>query len=558
MGLIDSYLFADMQGQGVTPAGLTTDWEFIRRVTLDLTGRIPVPSRVLAFVADKTPNKRSALIEELLASPQWVDKWTMYYGDLFQNTDVRASTSLRRFPTGRNAFYKYIHDSLAADKPYNQMATEIITATGNNSYTKGQLNWILNGYITGGPQQDITDSMATNVSTVFLGVSHMNCLLCHNGRGHLDQLSLWGSQTTRYQAWNFASFMSHTTFQRVNYDPNNRNNYYWAVTDNVNHDYQLGTTTGNRPARAPSPSCAAGKPCYVAPMYIFNGSTPNAGQNYRQALAGMVTSDMQFSRASVNYIWAQFFGRGIVDPPDQFYPMRLDPDNPPDAPWTLQPSNARMLNALAQRFVDTGYDLKMLMRDITNSQAYQLASEYNGQWDVSWEPLFARKFVRRLWGEEMHDAVVQSSGIMPSYKVTGFSDLGFGNVAYAMQLPDVVNTPGGTVTPLLDSFFRGNRDDQPRRTDGSILQALALMNDPFMMTRIDPGGKTGNQLLLQNLRQPNDQLVNALFLGVLSRYPTDAEMKQALAIVQAGGSQASGAVNLLWSLYNKVDFMFNY
>ena len=253
LGLIDSYLFADMNAQGVTPAGLTTDWEFIRRVTLDLTGRIPTPARVLAFVNDPSPDKRSALIEELLGSTQWVDKWTMYFGDLYQNTDTRPATSLRRFPSGRNAFYQWIHDSLANGKPYNKMATEIITATGPDSYTQGELNWILNGFITGGPQQDITDSMAANVAEVFLGISHMNCLLCHNGRGHLDQLSVWGAQTTRYQALNFASFLSRTTFQRVNYDSTNRNVYYWSVADNVNHDYQLGTTTGNRPARAVAP-----------------------------------------------------------------------------------------------------------------------------------------------------------------------------------------------------------------------------------------------------------------------------------------------------------------
>jgi Protein of unknown function (DUF1553)/Protein of unknown function (DUF1549) len=482
----------------------------------------------------------------------------MYFGDLYQNTAQRPSTSLNRFPQGRNAFYKYIHDSLAADKPYDQMATELITATGANSFTKGELNWILNGYITGGPQQDITDSMASNVAEAFLGISHMNCLLCHNGRGHLDQLSVWGAQTTRYQAWDFASFLSRTTFSRVNYDPNNRNVYYWSVQDNVNHDYQLGTTNGNRPARAITAPCVANKPCYVPPVYIFNGASPKGGENYRVALARLVTSDLQFSRAIVNYMWAQFFGRGIVDPPDQFDPMRLDPDNPPDAPWTLQPSNPRLLNAMAQRFVDTGYDLKTLMRDIANSQAYQLASEYNGQWDVAWEPLFARKFVRRLWAEELHDAVVQSSGVMPTYKVAGFSDSGFPTLSFAMQLPDTVNMPGGTMNAFLDNFFRGNRDDQPRRTDGSILQTLGLMNDNFIMTRIDPGGNNANQLLAQNLRKPNDQLINALYLGVLSRYPGDDEMKQAQSIMQKSASQAAGGTSLLWALYNKVDFIFNY
>jgi hypothetical protein len=247
-----------------------------------------------------------------------------------------------------------------------------------------------------------------------------------------------------------------------------------------------------------------------------------------------------------------------VDPPDQFDPARLDPDNPPDAPWTLQPSNPRLLNAMAQRFVDTGYDLKMLMRDITNSQAYQLATEYNGNWNVAWEPLFARKFVRRLWGEEIHDAVVQSSGLMPSYKITGFSDQGFPGLSFAMQMPDTVNMPGGTVSAFLDSFLRGNRDDQPRRGDGSILQALGLMNDNVIMSRMNPGGTNANQLLAQNLGKPNDQLINALYLGVLSRYPSDAEMKSAVATMQASGSPASGATNLLWALYNKVDFVFNY
>ena len=170
---------------------------------------------------------------------------------------------------------------------------------------------------------------------------------------------------------------------------------------------------------APS-GCKTGQPCfYVAPQYIFNGDTPRSGENYRVALARNITGDFQFARATVNYMWAQFFGRGIVDPPDTFDPARLDPDNPPPAPWTLQPTNAALLNALAQHFVDCGYNLKALMREIVNSDTYQLSSRYNGQWNAAWEPYFARKFVRRLWAEEVHDAVAQSSGTMPSYSMAG-------------------------------------------------------------------------------------------------------------------------------------------
>src|SRR5437762_2100256 len=141
LATIDKYLFADMQANGVSPADKTDDYNFIRRVTLDLTGRIPAPDRVPSFVADASSTKRAALIDELLAKPEWVDKWTMYFGDLYNNTS--RNTFVIRYEAGRNAFYKYIKDSLAANKPYNQIATELITAQGENTFTQGELNWII-------------------------------------------------------------------------------------------------------------------------------------------------------------------------------------------------------------------------------------------------------------------------------------------------------------------------------------------------------------------------------------------------------------------------------
>jgi hypothetical protein len=97
-GSIDSYIFEDLQKNGIAAAPRTTDWEFIRRVTLDLTGRIPKPDRVLAFVADSASDKRAKLIDELLNQPEWVDKWTMFFGDLYRNTDNKPSTGVRRYP----------------------------------------------------------------------------------------------------------------------------------------------------------------------------------------------------------------------------------------------------------------------------------------------------------------------------------------------------------------------------------------------------------------------------------------------------------------------------
>jgi hypothetical protein len=568
--LIDKFIYADLQANNITPAGKTTGYEFIRRVTLDLTGRIPTADRVTSFTASIDPAKRAGLIEELLSSSAWVDKWTMYFGDLFKNTASTVQVTIR--PEGRNAFYKWIHDSVAANKPYNQMAAELIAAQGNNSFdqTNGQINYLALGVVTGGPSQDIFDSQTANVADVFLGLAHVNCLLCHNGRGHLDSLSLWGSQTTRAQAWGLSAFMAHTWTRSLNLpkDPANpnRNYNYWSL-DTYKTDYNLNTTTGNRPARQP-----IGTVKTITPNYLFTGAKPASGEDYRVALAKNVTGDFQFARAAVNYIWAQFFGMGIVDPPDQFDPARLDPDNPPPAPWTLQPSNARLLNALAQSFIDSGYDVKALMRLIANSDTYQLASDYNGTWDPAWDKYFGRKFVRRLWSEEVHDSIVTAIDTLPIYTVPGFTNdsaiygansPGFGKISYAMQAPDVVNMPdgGGAVSQFLDTFLRGNRDDQPRKAEGSILQALGLMNDAFVENRIHSTGSGATASYLTKLLPlSDDALIQTLFIDVLSRKPTSDEMTSARAEISNGGvtKRKTNAEDLLWTLFNKVDFSFNY
>ena len=550
LGLIDQYLFSAMQSAGVQPADTTTDWEFIRRATLDLTGRIPQPSRVLSFVADTNPAKRAALVDELIASPEWVDKWTMYFGDLLKNNSSNAQ--IQRYKDGVEAFYTYIKASLAADKPYDQMTRELITATGADSYATGEINFNVGGVVRGGPIQDIFDQQTANIVDTFLGIAHQNCLLCHNGAGHLTSLSLWGGQQTRVGAWGMAAFLSHTYTSSTSVTAGS-NVKYWTVTDDSTKAtgiYRLNTTTGNRPPRQPIGSVKS-----IPPAYIFTGETPKTGENYRAAFARMITADPQFARATVNYMWAYFFGVGLVDPPDAFDPLRLDPDNPPPAPWTLQPSNPRLLNALAQSFIDHKYDLQWLMREIVNSKAYQLSSRYDGAWNDSWYSLYARKMVRRLWGEEVHDAIAISSNDLPTYKLTTY-----GTINYAMQFPEPLSLPDGAsgkVTGFLDAFLRGNRDDQPRSGEGSILQALGLMNNAFVMTRTSPTSPATG-LLAASLKLPDTELVNTLFLAVLSRYPTGQELNTALANLANTSTRNNEAQDLLWSLYNKVDFVFNY
>jgi len=552
--LIDKYIYSALKNAGVNPAERTNDYEFIRRVTLDLTGRVPTPERVQAFVADKATNKRTQLVDELLSKPEWVDKWTMYFGDLLKNT--RANTQVQTYEGGRDAFYNWIKTALTEKRAYNKIAGEIISARGTNSYEpeQGAINWLVGGRVTMGPQQDIWDEQIANVSQTFLGISSINCILCHNGRGHLDNLSLFGKNTNRYETWQLASFFSHSAQIPTPVDPAVPGGpRYWSIVDDatVNRnldlrvDYQLNTVNGNRPPRQP-----VGGERLVAPMYTFTGEVPAGGENYRDALARFVTKDPQFARAAVNYIWAEFYGRGIVHPTDQFDPARLDPEKPPPSPWALQPSHPELLNALAKDFSEHGYDLRYLMKVIATSEAYQMSSRYPEQWNPAWESLFARKLVRRLWGEEVIDALVQISGVLPTYLVNG------NRFNWAMQAPEPSSIGRGNA--LLAAFTPGNRDDQPRNNDGAIQQALAMMNDAQVMTRTRATGTGATATFLARLLAlPNDELVDTLFLRVLSR-PATAEEKAAALAALGQGTRQQRAEDLLWSLYNKVDFLFNY
>ena len=372
--LIDGYIFPALKAQGVTPARMTNDYEFVRRIYLDMTGRSPPPPRSLAL--SPAPAPPSAPTSSRPSSPR-------PHGSINGRCTSAISLkprplSLRAAPLstagGRDGLNTYIRNFLTNDTGYDKVATALIASQGTNNYTQGELNWIITSRVTGGPNQDVWDGEAAAVAETFLGISHMNCLLCHNGRGHLDTISLWAGNFTRLQAWGMSSFFSHVGARGPGCH-RRRQHSHLLVCQRCRHSRRitrLNTTTGNRPARQP-----VGTEKTVPPSYPFSGQGAAAGLNYRQSLAAQVIADRQFARAAVNYMWAYFFGMGIVDPPDQFDPARLDPNNPPPAPWTLQPSNPELLEALTSDFIASGYSTKHLMRTIVNSQAYQLSSDYD-------------------------------------------------------------------------------------------------------------------------------------------------------------------------------------
>ena len=554
---IDDQIFPALSAAGVQSAPISSDEEFFRRINLDLTGRIPAPADVLAFEADTTANKRANLIDTLLSSSAFVDKWTMWLGDIFQNN--ASAVAINRNVNGRNAFYQYIYNAVAGNKSFKEMAYEIVTATGNNYDSPNAAGFVLNGIAPGGPAQDTYDMTLVKTTQAFLGLDHYDCLLCHNGRGHLDQLTLWGGQTTRSQAEEMAAF-----FSRVNRPgyafpsgtptaTQQANSYYqsFIVSDNTSGTYGLPTTYGNRPNRSLIGTLTAAPPIYR------DGQTPGSAA-WRAQFATMMVNDPMFSVNWANRIWKAMFNLGQVDTEDKLDPLRLDPNNPPPQPWGFQAFNPVLLSQLADTFARSNYDLRNMLRFIANSSAYQLSSEYpGGTWDPNSAGLFARHYPRRLMGEEVHDAIATATGVFAKYTPRGFAN----TVLYAMQMPDTSEPSSNTnnANTFMNYFLRGNRDNVPRDTSPTILQSGALMNDTFMNTKFHMTQSPVLQAIAK-LTTPAAQ-VQQLYLTYLGRLPSAAENTSAVAYLSTGTSTTAknaAMEDLAWSLINKLEFVFSY
>jgi hypothetical protein len=572
---IDPHVFDRMARAGVDSAPLCTDEEFIRRVTLDLTGRIPTPDAVRQFLQETSAQKRDRLVDRLLNSSEFVDKWTLFLGDLFRNNS--NSTAIQRFASGREAFHQYLQESVRNNRAYHLMATDLLTAEGNSA-TSGPVNFIVGGNVAMGPVQDTYDGLAVQASTIFLGLNSMDCLLCHDGAGHLDAVNLWGASVTRAEAYGMSAFFARTrrTFQR---GPSATIFYgTYTVGEAATGDYQLNTNSGNRQTRSPIDGQRA-----IAPRYLTTGAGAGAGEGRRQAFARHLTNDPQFARAAVNYLWEELMVEALVSPSDNFDLARLSSSAQLPNGWSPQPHNPELLEALALDFRNNGFNLRRTIGTIVKSSAYQLSSQYPGTWKLEYVPLYARKFVRRLKAEEIHDAIIQATGLPPvtTYRAPGTttnnSVLGYPiineegqklrEVLWAGQFPEPLEPrQRADVRTFLDSFLRGNRDTIPRSEESSILQALNMMNHAFVTTRVRStdrvtfNNETYRSTVYQLLNTPgltHDQLVTELTLRTLSRMPT-AQERARLAPYFTRLSRQAATETLQWALLNKVDFLFNY
>ncbi len=540
---VDQYVFGKMDLDGIPHAGLATDSEFLRRVSLDLTGRIPPSEELKAFVADTDPAKRDKLIDRLLASDAYVDKWAYYFMDLF-----RANGKMGR---GQNLFHYWMKENLRVDRPYDDTVRSIIAAAAKSNHVVAASNVIAREHVQGKPQPDdgadlgmvhqldTDDELAVLYGKTFLGIN-LSCISCHDGKGHLEKVNVWLSQQKRSQFFQNSSFLGHSRYLMYWEDGKPQSGEF--LIDDHNPGYN---TKGGSMIRVPR----FGGP--NDPAFILTGEKAKPDADPRDELGRMITAHPQFARATANIFWARMMSFGIVEPFDEFDLARQDPKNVP-AGWQLQPSHPELLNALADEFRKNNYSIRHLLGVICRSNAYQLSARFDGEWKDSYTKYYARKYVRQLSAEELHDAITIATSRPANFVYSG--DKSGAKMGMAMQLSGPAG--GGDVRYFMQTFGQSNRSNPPRNPTGSPLQPLLLMQSSVVNERVLAAKDSRVQRLLDTYKDNNARVVDELFLATLSRMPSKSEQDVALQAMQQ--DRTRGAQNLQWALINQVEFVFNY
>jgi hypothetical protein len=543
--LIDEFIFGKIERDGVPHAPLASDEEFFRRVHIDLTGRLPPDDRLRAFLASTDPDKRDALVDELAASRAYEAKWTYFFNDIYRPAPGRIGNE------AKNVFYRWVRDNIHLDRPYDRMVYEMLTSTAPSNWYIGPASYVARWVITAVAcedevHEDTSDELAIHATKDFLGVD-ISCASCHDGARHLEKINLWLSQKKREDIWRMAAFFGKTNVLRRT-EVSTAQDEYSIDDDGPGYDPSARSVI-----RVPR----RGKPGLLDPVYMFTGERADPAKHPRPEFARLLTSDPQFARATVNLLWSEMFGAGIVEPVFGFDPARLDPRDPPPAPWTLQPTHPELLEALAQYFRENKHSLRSVVKLIAKSNAYRLSSSFPGEWKDGYAPYFSRKFVRRLKAEEVYDSLVGATNVFTDVPIRG-TDV---RVRYASEAysPDEfirgVNDPVlKEIHFFLESFGQTNRQSSERSNDGAITQAVQLMNSPLVHRQIRA---SDGSYLAGLLKQPlsDDERIGRLYERFLVRRPTPAEAAHARQVVTAG---PAGWEDLQWLLVNRVEFVHNF
>ena len=431
---IDEHIDAKLERLKIQPAAAAEDAVFVRRVYLDLAGIPPTPEEARAFLNDPAParSKRERLIGELMERKEFIDHWSLKWGDLLQSNRKHLGEK------GTWAFRQWIRDSLAANTPYDQMVRELITSKGS-TYQNPAANFFR--------VNDNPKVAMENTTQLFLGV-RMVCAQCHD-----HPFEKW----TQNQYYQLSAFFAAVGL-KPGFDSEEEIVYLKRDSYDVKHP------KNNRA---------------VAPQYLVAsaGTPPIAAfGDRREALAEWLTSEKNpfFARAIVNRLWSYFFGRGIIDPVDD-----IRASNPP--------VNEALLEALADDFVKNNFDLQHVIRTIVNSRTYQAGIETN-KWNENDTTNFSHFVPRRLTAESILDAITIATGSRPDFPEVppDFT---------AQELPGPHVGEGGFLD-MFGRPERESSCECERRAEMSLPQAMNLVNGPTLAEAIaDPKGRVAKAIL---------------------------------------------------------------
>ncbi|RUL89502.1 DUF1549 and DUF1553 domain-containing protein [Tautonia sociabilis] len=497
--LIDEHLFARLESLKVPPSPPSDDATFLRRATLDLTGQQPRPDEIRAFLEDEDPEKRAKLVDRLMQEPLFVDFWNNKIGDLLQ-------ISQARFPEGVYRYNDWVEAQVAANRPWDEFVRELLTALGDPSALEGgPVNYALEG-------QDARER-AELTAQRFLG-QRFRCAQCHD-----HPFDVW----TQDDYYGLAAFFAKVG--RASPRPGQMMN---AGLVTVNPD---GFITHLRTGEKADPILPGGQAVECSP-----------GDDPRIALADWMTApdNPYFSRAAANWVWAQFFGRGLAEPADD-----LSAGNPPVHP--------ELLDALAADFVAHDFDLRHLIRTVATSEAYGLSSTPvpGNEQDTR---LFSHQMPRPLSAYQMADALAQATDTELRFSLVRGGGRGTVTTMKAVQVDDPA-----IASTLLDTFGRCPRVGgcSPVATPTlSLRQALLLIGGSEIDDRIVRFN--GYLASLLEFDPTPGEIVENLYLRTLCRKPTEEESEHWSALIESADSIREASEDLFWALLNCREFAFNH
>jgi hypothetical protein len=506
-GFIDDLVVKKLQALDIPPSPQCTDAEFIRRAYLDAAGILPTPDRVERFLADRAPDKRAKLIDSLLERPEFVDYWAYKWSDLFL-------VSTRKLPQPAVwAFYQYLRQSVADNKPWDRLSREVLTASGSDLENGAAGYFVLH--------KDVTDLNEATAVT-FLGMS-LTCARCHN-----HPLEKW----TQDQYWQMANL-----FARVSLKNGDR------AGEVIVQAQPSGDVAHPRRGVPMPPAPLDAKPLPA-----------DSPLDRREYFADWLTApdNPYFARAVVNRVWRNFLGRGLVEAED-------------DLRQTNPPTNPELFDALARDFVEHHFDVKHLIREVMNSEAYQRSSVPLPE-NRADDRFYSHYLVRRLPAEVVLDAYAQITGVP-----TPFTQLAVGTTGgtaatnqypvgtRALQLPDTQ-----LVSPFLEAFGRPLREQTcscEREQDSSVGQALHLNNGATLNEKLRAKDSLVPKWVAEKVG--DDEAVRRLFLLGLSREPNAEEGKKFRALLAEAGrdpqmTRREVLEDLFWSVLTGREFLFNH